>query len=240
MVTEVIDNEEDFALQLKFDVKIYVPEEIRKNQSIILVIDIDSDIEVYSYSTEDLRVWGTKMQYADQEVLNATQKKYKKEFSVQADECYFVSYRRDIRISEYKLWKSKRHTGMRVSWYYNDTVHPGKIFLSDNQEFVTLVNALHENRTGLKEELMKKRHELLKDRHWCDEGRLGDYIDYYYEDGDSIIELPSIGNVSTEPVYTDNITQETLATAGRLYFYFREGFIRIFTLAEFKEFNKTK
>ena len=87
---------------------------------------------------------------------------------------------------------------------------------------------------------MKKRHELLNDRHWCDEGRLGDYIDYYYEDGDSIIELPSIGNVSTEPVYTDNITQETLATAGRLYFYFREGFIRIFTLAEFKEFNKTK
>ena len=204
---------------------ILVPKEIRKNGSISLVIDIDYDIDVYNevyneaISYEVLQVG--RSEKADWEQLNATQKKYKKEFSLQGDEYYAVDYARDIYTGKYHLWKSqKRHTGMRVSWYYNTTVQPDLKYLHDNEEFIALANAVHENRTGIREELKRKRHEVLNYRHDCFNGKL--FPPY------GPFPLPSLFNMSAkEPVYLMNITQETLATAGKLYFYFREGFIQI-------------
>ena len=212
-------HEEDFVKNLNVIVDIHVPEGIRKNGSISLVIDMDYDIEGIEY----LQVSGSTTKIWSRKRLNTTQKKYKKEFSLQGEEYYSVTYSRYFTSDEYELWKSKRHTGMRVSWYYNDTVHPDQKYLSDNQDFIALVNALHENRSVLKEELMRKRHEVLNDddKLWCDAGTLIPSSGH--------IQLPSLVNVSTEPVYTNNITQETLTTAGRLYFYFREGFIQIYT-----------
>ena len=210
-------HEEEFVLELTFYFSIYVPEEIRRNGRISLMIDIDYDIEESIFSSEAIRLGGSSAGFWDREKLNATLKKYKKEFSLHGDEYYFFDFKRQKSQSQYKLWKSKRHTGMRVSWYYNVTVQADQKYLGENQEFISLVNALHENRTGLKEKLMRKRHEIINEDGWCDTGRL--------VPRSGQIKLPSLVNVSTEPVYTFNITQETLATAGRLYFYFREGFI---------------
>ena len=223
-------HEEDFLLVLTFDVTIYVPEEIRKNGSISLVIDIDYDIEGNWFSRLVTRATRGQV-YRSRELaheLNDTQKKYKKEFSLQGDDFYRVTYTRDIQKKDYQFWKSKRNTGLSVSWYYkyNVTVQPEQKFLSANQEFITLVNAVHENRTDLREELKRKREEALDDNPRCVSGRL--------YSGFRGVQLPSLGNVSAEPLYTANITQETLATAGRLYFYFREGFIQISTLTAFK------
>ena len=218
-----IFHEEDFVKDLKFHISIYVPAEIRKNGSISLVIDIDYDIEhgkdAISRKTELLSVYASNNKKID---LNASQKKYKKAFSLQGADYYRVEHTRRIPPS----WKSKRHTGMRVSWYYNDTVQPDQKYLSDNQDFISLVNAVYENRTGLREELMRKRQEVLTDDPWCLTGSL-------YRLHRSRIKLPSLGNVSAEPVYINKVTQETLATAGKLYFYFRKEFIQISKLTVF-------
>ena len=216
-------HEDDFVLELVFHISIYVPEEIRKNGSISLVIDIDYDIggTVFSSKDEILKVYGSKWKNA--EVLSADHKKYKKEFSLQGDTYYKVAYTRAMTPSRYEMWKSKRHTGMRVSWYYNDTVQPDQKYLSDNQEFIALVNAVHENRTGLREELKRARHEFLSYY------KGNDCDDYYgrLEKSSRHTPLPSLLNVSAEPIYTNTISEETLATASRLYYYFREGFIQI-------------
>ena len=124
-----IFNEEDFDLRLSFSISIYVPEEIRKNASVSLVIDIDYDIEENTITGEILRVGGSNSYSWEHEKLNSTLKIYKKEFSLQGDESYKVSYSRAMDKSDYQWWKSKRNTGMRVSWYYNDTVKPDKKYI---------------------------------------------------------------------------------------------------------------
>ena len=210
-------NEKNFDLKLSFHITIYVPKKIRKKGSYSLVIDIDYDMEenILSRLSEYIKVYGSKTAYRDREELNATRKKYNKEFSLGGDDEYFtVSYTRDMYESTYQLWKSKRYTGMRVSWYYNDTVTPDQKYLNDNQEFISLANAVHENRTGLDEELKRKRQEILNDYHECYDGRLSSMTGH--------IQLPSLGNVSDVPIYSDDITEDTLNTAGKLYFDFRE------------------
>ena len=213
---------EDFDLELMFHLSIYVPKEIRKNGSISLVIDVDYDIEenLLTRLAEFLKVYGSEADFYDREQLNATFKKYRREFPLKGDDYYIVAYTRDMYESDYHLWKSKRHIGMRVSWHYNDTVQPDQKYLSDNKEFISLVNAVHENRTGLREELMRERHDILDDHPHCYVGRLSGLYGH--------VQLPtSLANVSDQPIYTDKLTQETLDTAGRLYFYFREGIIQI-------------
>ena len=211
-----IFHEEDFELGLFFYINIYVPDKERENGSISLVIDINYDIEgkkEYAYvSCSDT--------CSSFEMLNATEKKYKKEYSLKGDVFYIVSFVRRIRRDESTY---QRHTGMRVSWYYNDTVQPDQKYLSDNQEFITLANAIHENRTGIRKELMRERHEALNH---------GNDVDAFcceYEGCSSKtdLKLPSLDNVSAKPVYKNNITGETLATAAKLYHYFREGFVQI-------------
>ena len=228
-------SEEDFDLELSFHISIYVPEEIRKNGSISLVIDIDYDIEenLLTRLAEFLKVYGSEADYYDREQLNTTLKKYKKKFPLKGDEYYIVAYTRDMYESDYQLWKSKRHIGMRVSWYYNDTVLPDQKYLSDNKEFISLVNTVHENRTGIRRELRRKRHDILDDHPHCYVGRLSGLY--------GNIKLPSIlANVSDEPIYTNKISQETLTTAGRLYFYFREGIIQISILTVLKSVHNHK
>ena len=212
-----IFHEEDFELGLFFYINIYVPDKERENGSISLVIDINYDIEgnteaVYVSSSETCSHFGEK--------LNATEKKYKKEYSLKGDVFYIVSFVRRIRRDESTY---QRHTGMRVSWYYNVTVQPDQKYLSDNQEFITLANAIHENRTGIRKELMRERHEALnygndEDAFCCESEGCSSKTD---------LKLPSLDNVSAKPVYKNNITGETLATAAKLYHYFREGFIQI-------------
>ena len=228
---------EDFDLELSFHISIYVPEEIRKNGSISLVIDIDYDIEetwsVHILFTEFLKVYGSEADWHDRKLLNTTLKKYKKEFPLKGDEYYTVAYTRNMFESDYQLWTSKRHIGMRVSWYYNDTVLPDQKYLSDNQEFIALVNAVHENRTGIRRELRRERHDILDDHPHCYVGRLSGLY--------GLIKLPSIlANVSDEPIYTNKISQETLTTAGRLYFYFREGTIQISIVTALKSVHNHK
>ena len=190
------------------------------------MIDIDYDIEEVEISNlaDIIRVYGNRG-YNNNDQLNATRKKYKKEFSLDGDNSYYiVSYTRNMLDANYQLWNSKRHTGMSVSWYYNDTtVQPDQTFLDkryNNKEFITLVNAVHENRTGgLREEMKRIRQEFLNEYPACNGGILSDMS--------GNIKLPSLGNVSVEPIHISDITQETLNTAGRLYFNFREGFSQI-------------
>ena len=113
---------------------------------------------------------------------------------------------------------------MRVSWYYSETVQPDQNYLSDtwNQEFIALVNAVHENRTGLTEDLKRKRQEVLSGYHECYDGRISSPIS-----GPIQLPLPSLGNISDKPLQTSDVAEETFATAARLYFYFRKGFSQI-------------
>ena len=213
-----IFHEEDFELGLSFDIYIYVPDKERENGSISLVIDINYDIE----EKKEYAYVSCSETCSSFEMLNATEKKYKKEYSLKGDVFYIVSFVRRIRRDESTY---QRHTGMRVSWYYNDTVQPDQKYYRyrENQEFITLANAIHENRTGIRKELMRERHEALNH---------GNDVDAFcceYEGCSSKtdLKLPSLGNVSAKPVYKNNITGETLATAAKLYHYFREGFIQI-------------
>ena len=154
-------------------VSIYVPTALRSNRSISLVIEIDYDIEENEMTrlSEDVKVYSSNTKFSEYEQLNANFTKYKKEFPLQGDRYYNLVYSRRMSKSEYQLWTSKRHKGMRATWHYNETVQPDQKYLSENKEFIQLVNVLYDNQSEVFERLKEERHNSLHIYHECQENK---------------------------------------------------------------------
>ena len=207
-------NEEDFLLELSVQVSIYVPTALRSNRSISLVIEIDYDIEENEMTrlSEDVKVYSSNTKFSEYEQLNANFTKYKKEFPLKGDRYYNLVYSRRMSESEYQLWTSKRHKGMRATWHYNETVQPDQKYLSENKEFIQLVNVLYDNQSEVFERLKEERHNSLNIYHECHHGKLSEVT--------GEVQLPSFDNTSTEPLSENVISEDILNTAGWFYFYF--------------------
>ena len=207
-------NEEDFLLELSVQVSIYVPTALRSNRSISLVIEIDYDIEENEMTrlSEDVKVYSSNTKFSEYEQLNANFTKYKKEFPLQGDRYYNLVYSRRMSESEYQLWTSKRHKGMRATWHYNETVQPDQKYMSENKEFIQLVHVLFDNQSEVFERLKEERHNSLNIYHECHHGKLSGVT--------GEVQLPSFDNTSTEPLSENVISEDILNTAGWFYFYF--------------------
>ena len=60
-----------------------------------------------------------------------------------------ISYVRSITNENWRNWKTKRHTGMKVTWRYEiegeEEMEPDYKFAEDNKYFTLLANVIHEN-----------------------------------------------------------------------------------------------
>ena len=63
---------------------------------------------------------------------------------VLAEDKFYVQYFRRMR-NQYKKWKTRRNTGMKISWHYTSPVQSETKSESSNKLFILLTSALHHN-----------------------------------------------------------------------------------------------
>ena len=115
----------------------------------------------------------------------------------------------------YHLWTDQRNIGMKVSWHYTEgrqgNLQPDYKFKEHNKHFIRLANVVHQNLFNSElHELRKSIKEEKKVEADCSVGELGSNIE-------SLI-IDKFGNISQDSVYKDNITEESLERAARIYF----------------------
>ena len=102
------------------------------------------------------------------------------------------------------------------SWRFNETVEGERKYLSDNKHFIQLVNLLHARGHTITEDHLKTiRYRLLNDKTSivCDRyGKLPEYALLAVE------LIKEYDNISSQPIYITEVTEETLETAAEIYF----------------------
>ena len=103
------------------------------------------------------------------------------------------------------------NTWFRISWHISPAqdIRPDYRFVSDNKPFIGLANIIHENK-GVSEELKELVNQNIMN---CGNGQgawseLGEKIE------ENIIE--KFNNISTEPIYADEIIEESLESANAI------------------------
>ena len=132
------------------------------------------------------------------------------------DKRIYVKYYRNI-YDQYLSWKTKRNTGMRVSWHYEPApepeVKPDDIFVGDNKIFIHLANIIHQHNgpTEDMEDLVKafskekQKEEQTQNSEMCRNVENEKVISKKYE------------NISSKPIHSGEISEESLEIAARLY-----------------------
>ena len=108
-------------------------------------------------------------------------------------------------------WVTNRNSGFRISWHYKPPpsadIEPDSRFVEDNKLFIRLANIVQEAK-GVSEDL---KHVV-------------DYIFTHCTTTEQIIQrteqkiMEKFGNISTEPIYVDEITDESLEIANSITF----------------------
>ena len=102
------------------------------------------------------------------------------------------------------------------SWQFNETVEGERKYLTDNKYFIQLVNILHLNGDILPEDDLKTiRYKFLNEKTSieCDSyGKLEDYATLAEE------LMKKYENFSSQPIYSHEVTEETLESAAKIYF----------------------
>ena len=115
---------------------------------------------------------------------------------------------------DYDRWRNKRHTGLKVSWHYTppQEVQPDTSFTEDNKHFVRLANVIQlqgEAEGGMEGLVNDIRRDKMKEER-CNVGEVSEthekLISGIYQ------------NVSTEAIFKEEITEETLEKAAAVYF----------------------
>ena len=117
-------------------------------------------------------------------------------------------------------WKSKRNTGMRLSWSYDTETEPEYKYREDNKHFIKLANLLHssQNKAEIWEKMLKKRFLFLTsivEEEKC----IGENLN-----NKKSLELiqeffSSFSWVSQEPIYENKISTEILAEAQKMFYH---------------------
>ena len=128
------------------------------------------------------------------------------------DKRIYVKYYRNI-YDQYLSWKTKRNTGMRVSWHYEPApepeVKPDDIFVGDNKLFIHLANIIHQHNgpTEDMEDLVKafskekQKEEQTQNSEMCRNVENEKIISKKYE------------NISTKPIHNGDLSNKTLGKA---------------------------
>ena len=103
-----------------------------------------------------------------------------------------------------------------LSWQFNETVDGDRKYLNDNKNFIQLVNILLTNGHIVPEDHLKTiRYRFLNEKSSIECGSYGKLKDYK----DLAEELiKKYQNVSSQPIYSHEVTEETLETAAEIYF----------------------
>ena len=120
-----------------------------------------------------------------------------------------ISYVRSITNENWRNWKTKRHTGMKLSWRYEiegeEEMEPDYKFAEENKYFTLLANVIHEN-GGVSREMedllreIREKKKLVMSK--CEVGILSN------ESQNSIDRR--FGNISMAAFYKEEIIGEHL------------------------------
>ena len=197
-------NERNFETHLYYLLEIEILEDVPYELS-TLIVEVEHDLEEISY-VEYVRV--------NSENIDTTEEKVTLEYPLDTGSV-IVEYNREIREEDMKKWEKKRNTGMRVRWYYSKDVTSQPPLESKNRVLTQLANVLHEQAEPgeVWREVKDFRAEFLQDGIQCEEWKIAH--SYYLQLG-----LANFyGNVTSEPVYKDEISEETLETAAKMFVF---------------------
>ena len=128
-----------------------------------------------------------------------------------------IEYYRSVSSEKWTSWKNKRHTGMKVTWRYEiqgeEEMEPDYRFAEENKYFSLLANVIHEN-GGITQDVedilreIREKKKLVTSE--CEVGILSN-------DGQSSIDK-RFGNISKGSIYKEELNEEYLEIAARIYF----------------------
>lgn len=135
-------DESKFEPYFQYRIYIHVPDSLKNSNTTKIVFSIQYDVETSS-DMEYVQLGRGNYYDMKYEQLDPVQKKFDTEMSLEEDK-FYVQYYRRMRI-QYKKWKTKRNTGMEITWHYTSPVQSEGRPETSNRLFTRLVNAIHHN-----------------------------------------------------------------------------------------------
>ena len=231
-------DDETFARMIRFRIRFDKPKNATATTNIELKLEFDTDKERYweeviiGSGHYDINGWfedENKEEILEriQDPTNTTH-----QFPLGAtkgllnrDPYVFFEFRRRMTADDVRRWKTKRNTGMRLSWSYDDPkLELNYKYLEENRGFIKLANILHnsQNRKQLRGDIKLQRNKYLQ-RIEEEESCLGDNLldDELKQDllSGLFSSVSPPGGVPDTPDYEANITVETLEEAQEMYYY---------------------
>ena len=177
-------NGSQFEYNARYFLYINLPKskKIRKNPNISLVIEVEFDI--LDINDEQITISYLTSAYdevIDSESIYMAGQNTITRYRPLTQDFYKVSFIRNMKEENIKLLEknNKTTTGMKVRWYYNETVKPWAKYKSDNRNFIVLANILQETEDfdRFRKTLLATRSEFLRSFSWnsglCEKGTLG-------------------------------------------------------------------
>ena len=140
------------------------------------------------------------------------------------DPYLFVEFRRRMTAEDVSRWRTKRNTGIRLSWNYDDPeLESDHKYREKNRDFIKLANILHSqnNKDQLWRDIKIQRNKHLQkidEQHCIGDNLLNDELKQnLISDLFSSSSVPA--GVPDTPDYKADIAAETLAEAQKMYYY---------------------
>ena len=124
-------NHTTFAWFYEYKLIIRVPSHISLLKNASILLDIDYDIEPeYEFIKLNLKK------------IELTGSPMKLTLSVDRQLRFLINFKRNFNQESFDSWKTKRTTGMRVTWKYNMDFKEKSIYKGYNRNFIKLTNLL--------------------------------------------------------------------------------------------------
>ena len=141
------------------------------------------------------------------------------------DPYVFVEFRRRMTAEDVSRWRTKRNTGIRLVWSYDDPqLEPDHKYREQNRDFIRLANILHSqnNKDQLWSEIKTQRNKHLQKidekEHCIGDNLFNDQLKQnLIADFFSSLSVP--GGVPDTPDFETDIAAETLAEAQKMFYY---------------------
>ena len=133
---------------------------------------------------------------------------------------FFITYKRIMTTENFLDWKSKRNTGLRLSWSFDTETEREYKYREDNKYFIKLANLLHssQNKAEIWREIREKRFRYLTgivEEETC----VGENLNHKKR-VELMQDLFSLFSwVSNKPIFENQISAETLAEAQQMFYY---------------------
>ena len=200
-----------------------------ENSKIVIALDYDihsREDSVVLYSSESLQ---TEREYLfhSKDVVGTTQT-LSLQFPVTSDQSVFtVKFSRDMTEDSFLTWNSRRNTGMRLTWHYDQDDQASTADTTDmmesNKYFIQLANIVHQSKdiaevwTSLKSSrnrFLADHDDLFSLQGTCRDSAGASVLQPLFELFSDVHQ-----DIPLTPVHQQDITEESLSVAGEMYFY---------------------